>query len=324
MSIVFSGIQPSGTLHIGNYLGALKQWVALQENNTAYYCIVDEHAITVPYEPKELPERVLNAAAIYLAVGLDPNQSTIFVQSHVPAHTELAWLLATITSTGELSRMTQYKDKSKKYQATTLGLFAYPVLMAADILLYQANLVPVGEDQTQHIELARDLALRFNNRFGEVFAVPEALSDKQAARIMSLTDPMRKMGKSDGEKTYIALTDEPDTIRKKVMSATTETDPVLSFKTSGPAIQNLLNIYRAFSDEDPAVIEQNFAGKGYKEFKEGLADLLIKKLTPIRERYTELRADETALKKILDTGAAKATMVANTTLQSAKEKMGLV
>lgn len=340
---IFSGIQPSGTLHIGNYLGALKQWVALQTDNTAYYCIVDEHAITVPYEPKDLPERVLNAAAIYLAVGVDPDKSTIFVQSHIPAHTELAWLLGTVTSTGELSRMTQYKDKSKKYQATSLGLFAYPVLMAADILLYQANLVPVGDDQTQHIELARDVAERFNNRFGEAFTLPEAFVDTHAARIMSLTNPLRKMSKSDPVKSpggshgaggLVYLTDTPDIIRKKIMSATTKTDPVFSFEQAGgaspkpeaqagPAVKNLLNIYRAFSNEDPSAIEQKFAGKGYKEFKEALADLLTQKLTPIREKYTELRSNEPALKKILQNGASKASAVANKTLQDVKQKMGL-
>lgn len=336
---ILSGIQPSGTLHIGNYLGALKQWVALQTDNTAYYCIVDEHAITVPYEPKDLPERVLNAAAIYLAVGVDPDKSTIFVQSHIPAHTELAWLLGTITSSGELSRMTQFKDKARRLggqnsSKISLGLFAYPVLMAADILLYQTTLVPVGEDQTQHIELARNLAERFNKRFGQAFALPEAFVEKNVARIMSLTDPMRKMGKSDGEKTYVALTDDPNIIRKKIMSATTKTDPVFSFEQAGgaspkpeaqagPAVKNLLNIYRAFSEEEPAAIEQKFAGSGYKEFKEALVDLLTQKLTPIRERYTELRSNEPALKKILETGASKAASVATKTLHSVKEKMGL-
>src|SRR3989344_8462789 len=223
--IIFSGIQPSGTLHIGNYLGALKQWVELQENNTAYFCIVDLHAITVPYDVERLPEHILNAAAAYLAAGVDPNKSTIFVQSHVPAHAELAWLLGTTTPQGELGRMTQYKDKStKQKESGTLGLFAYPVLQAADILLYQTNIVPVGEDQKQHIELTRDIAKRFNNKFSEVFTIPEAYINgspdrlaspkpsAQAGRIMSLTDPTRKISKSDEGKSYIALTDAPDII----------------------------------------------------------------------------------------------------------------
>ncbi|MEK7557064.1 MAG: tryptophan--tRNA ligase [Patescibacteria group bacterium] len=320
---ILSGIQPSGTLHIGNYLGALKQWVALQENNTAYYCIVDEHAITVEYDPKELPDRTLNAAAIYLAAGVDPKKSTLFVQSHIPAHTELAWLLSTITQYGELTRMTQFKDKSAKKESVSFGIFAYPVLMAADILLYHAHLVPVGDDQKQHVELTRDLAQRFNNRFGETFTLPGYFASSYAARVMSLADPTRKMSKSDGEKTYVAITDEPDAIRKKVMSATTETEPIFSFERSGPAVKNLLRIYQAFSDESPAGIEKKFSGKGYKELKEALAELLVEKLTPIREQYTELRQDEKHLRDTLEAGRAKAAIVANKTLRDAKEKMGL-
>lgn len=322
--VILSGIQPSGTLHIGNYLGALKQWVALQESNTAYYCIVDEHAITVEYDPKELPDRVLNAAAIYLAAGVDPQKSTVFVQSHIPAHTELAWLLGTITQHGELSRMTQFKDKSGRQASVSLGLFAYPVLMAADILLYHADLVPVGEDQKQHIELTRDLAERFNNRFGETFTIPTPYILEHSARVMSLVDPSRKMSKSDGEKSYIAITDEPDAIRKKIMSATTETNPVFSFEQSGPAVKNLLRIYQAFSEESPEAIEQGFSSKGYKDFKEVLAELLVEKLTPIREKYHKLRQDEKHLKNILADGRAKAAAVANKTLRDVKEKMGLL
>lgn len=321
---ILSGIQPSGTLHIGNYLGALKQWVALQENNTAYYCIVDEHAITVEYDPKELPARTLNAAAIYLAAGVDPEKSVLFVQSHIPAHAELMWLLSTITQYGELSRMTQFKDKSRKQPSVSLGLFAYPVLMAADILLYHAHLVPVGEDQKQHVELTRDLAGRFNNRFGETFTLPNYFASNFATRVMSLVDPTRKMSKSDGEKAYVAITDEPDVVRKKVMSATTETEPVFSFESSGPAVKNLMRIYQAFSDEAPASIEQKFSGKGYKDFKEALAELLVEKLTPIREKYAELRQDESHLRDILEKGRAKAAAIANKTLKNVKEKMGLV
>src|SRR3989344_266273 len=241
---ILSGIQPSGELHLGNYLGAIKQWVELQQDSTAYFCIVDLHAITVPYSPAELSERVLATAAIYLACGVDPEKSVIFIQSHVPAHAELAWLLGTTTPLGELNRMTQFKDKAAKQGTETLGLFAYPVLQAADILLYQADLVPVGEDQIQHLELARDIAKRFNNKFGEVFTVPKAHVNKNTARIMSLTEPTKKMSKSDNARSYIALTDEPDTIRKKIASAVTETKPGFSFERSGPAVKNLLAIYQ--------------------------------------------------------------------------------
>lgn len=322
---ILSGIQPSGTLHIGNYLGAIKQWLALQEHNTTYYCIVDEHAITVPYDPEKLPDHVLDAAALYLATGLDPNRSMIFVQSHVPAHTELAWLLGSITPLGELNRMTQFKEKSATQQGNeTLGLFAYPVLQAADILLYQANLVPVGEDQTQHLELTRDIAKRFNNRFGDVFTLPETFINKTTARIMSLTDPTKKMSKSDTGKSYIALTDTPETITQKIKSAVTETEPVISFTKSGPAVKNLLAIYQAFSEEPQEKIEQAFADKGYKEFKEALANLLVEKLTPIRERYEHLRKDDTSLRLTLGKGKSRATATATQTLNNVKEKMGLL
>ena len=323
--VIFSGIQPSGMLHIGNYLGALKQWVALQENNTCHFCIVDEHAITVPYEPKQLAENVLSAAALYLACGIDPDKSIMFIQSHVPAHTELGWLLSTITPFNEMKRMTQFKDKSKKQaDGTTLGLFAYPALMAADILLYNTNIVPVGEDQTQHIELTRDIAKKFNSRFGEIFTIPEALVNKTTARIMSLSDPTKKMSKSDAPKSFIALTDKPDEIRQKISTAVTDTEAIFSFTKSGPAVKNLLNIFAAFSDEDEAAIETKFAGKGYKEFKEALAELLITKLEPIRTKYEALRQDDTEIRLRLGRGMHQAQSIANRTLQEAKEKMGLL
>lgn len=322
---IFSGIQPSGTLHIGNYLGAIKQWLALEKDNTCYFCIVDEHAITVPYEPKELLSRILNTTATYLAAGLNPEQSVIFVQSHVAAHTELAWLLATQTPYGDLGRMTQFKEKSdKQREHTTLGLFAYPVLQAADILLYSPQHVPVGEDQVQHIELTRDIAKRFNNRFGEVLTIPQVLLNKNAARIMSLTDPAKKMSKSDSEKSYVALTDDPATIRTKIMSAVTETEPIFSFTDSGPAVQNLLRIYQALSEEASADIEQRFVDSGYKEFKEALAELMIEKLTPIQERFQEIRADEDELRITLARGKHHAAAVASQTLTRVKEKMGLL
>lgn len=321
--VVFSGIQPSGTLHIGNYLGAIKQWVELQTDHTAYYCIVDLHAITVPYEARSLPDYILNATALYLAAGLDPEKNVIFVQSHVSAHAELAWLLATQTPFGELSRMTQFKDKSaKQNEQTTLGLFAYPVLMAADILLYQTQIVPVGEDQTQHVELARDIAQRFNNKFGQTFVAPKAQVNKNTARIMSLSDPTKKMSKSDTPKSYVAILDESESVRQKIMGAVTETEPVISFAQSGPAVKNLLTIYQAFSEQEPAGIEEQFTGKGYKEFKEALAELVIEKLKPLQRRYKEARDDEEKLRRILNNGAERASLAANKTLLEVKEKMG--
>lgn len=321
---ILSGIQPSGIIHLGNYLGAIKQWVALQENNTAYFCIVDLHAITVPYDPKTLPDRILDAAALYLAAGLDPERSTIFVQSRVPAHAELAWLLGTITPLGKLSRMTQFKEKEAKYQrSANLGLFAYPVLQAADILLYQADTVPVGEDQTQHLELTRDIAKRFNNKLGQVFTVPRPHINMNTARILSLTNPAKKMSKSDEPKSYIALTDDPDAIRAKISSAVTETEPIFSFTKSPPAVRNLLTIYQAFSEEEPKAIEQQFAGGGYGAFKQALAELLTAKLTPIRERYTKLRADELLLQRVLAEGQERAAAAANEMLARVRAAMGL-
>lgn len=329
---ILSGIQPSGTLHIGNYLGALKQWVALQEQNECYYCIVDEHAITVPYEPKDLQDRILDAAAMYIAAGLDPEKSTIFVQSHVPQHAELAWLLGTLTPYGELARMTQFKDKSRQFggqapkQATgiSVGLFSYPILMAADILLYHAQVVPVGDDQVQHLELTRTIAERFNSRFGKIFTLPQAYVPPSTARIMSLTDPSKKMSKSDQPKSFIALSDDTDTIRKKIMSAVTETEPVFSFTNSGPAVKNLLTIYEAFSDHSRETIEKDFTGKGYKEFKDALAESIVATLAPLQEKYQAIRANDDELRIILGRGNYKAEQVAGQTLSRVKEVMGLL
>lgn len=329
---IFSGLKPSGDIHIGNYLGAIKQWVELQNGNTAYYCIVDLHAITVPYEPKELSGRILDAAALYIALGIDPEKSIIFVQSHVSAHSELAWLLGTMTPYGELSRMTQFKDKYRvKKQSVSHGLFSYPVLMAADILLYNTHLVPVGEDQLQHIELARNIAERFNAQFGDTFTIPEAYTNQASARIMSLQDPKKKMSKSESEKGCIALTDDADTIRAKIAGAVTETDPIFSFTKSGPAsrvggpaVQNLLAIYKAFSNKPEEIIEKEFAGKGYKEFKETLAETIITALSPIQEKYRAIREDDTDLRFTLGRGMHRAQQVANATLHQVKEVMGLL
>lgn len=321
MKTIFSGLQPSGIIHIGNYLGAIKQWVNLQENNQAYYCIVDQHAITADYDPKALPDRVLDTAALYLAAGLNPAKSTLFIQSHVAAHSELAWLLATQTPFGELTRMTQFKEKAARQKSESLGLFAYPVLMAADILLYQTDTVPVGADQTQHLELTRDIATRFNNKFGQTFTVPKPHLNKSTARIMSLTDPIHKMSKSDEVKSYIALTDPPRVIHKKIISAVTETE--FDIRMDTPSINNLRNIYLAFSAETSETLTQKFNTGGYQEFKEALAQLIIDRLTPLQEKYAQIRPDETQLRKILRAGAASAAQVANQTLVQAKQAMGL-
>ena len=322
---IFSGLKPSGQVHLGNYLGALKQWEELQGKNDTIYCLVDEHAITVPYDAKKLPENVLDAAAIYLAVGLDPEKSIIFVQSHVAAHTELAWLLASFTPYGELTRMTQFKDQyQKRNKNVSVGLFQYPLLMAADILLYKAHKVPVGDDQVQHLELTRDVAKRFNNNFGELFIVPEALTVKSAARIMSLTDPTEKMGKSNEDKNgTIFITDDEEVVRKKVMSAVTDDKPVVSFSKSGQAVRNLLAIYQALSGKSEKDIEKKFEGGGYKELKEALADLVVNKLAPLREKYHAIREDDDDLKITLARGKEMASQRAMQTLREVKDLMGL-
>lgn len=314
-------------LHIGNYLGAIKQWIELQKDNTAYFCVVDQHAITVPYEANTLQDRILDVAATYIAAGVDVDKSVIFLQSHVPAHTELAWLLSTVAPYGNLTRMTQFKDKSKKVaskDAISLALFSYPVLMAADILLYNTNVVPVGDDQKQHVELARDIAERFNARYGDILTMPEAYIPKNAARIMSLSDPAKKMSKSDSEKSYIALSDTPENIRKKIASAVTDTEPIFSFKKSGPAVKNLLHIYKAFSTKTEEEIEKELDGKKYKEFKETLAEAVISGLRGFQTRYEEIRKDDVELRFMLGRGMHRAQGTANATLHRVKEAMGLM
>lgn len=321
---VLSAIQPSGALHIGNYLGALKQWVALQEaGNSCTFPIVDLHAITVPYEPTQLPDTVLRTAAVLLAVGIDPKKSTVFIQSQVSAHAEATWLLTTITPVGELERMTQYKDKAEKQQTVGAGLLSYPMLMAADILLYQTDLVPVGDDQFQHIEFTRAIARRFNQRFGDVFVEPQAYITKGSARVMSLTDPTRKMSKSDPPASTIALWDSPDDIRKKIRSAVTDSGTSVNQDRLGPALNNLLAIFAAFAGRPLPDITEQYSGAGYAAFKDALADLLVEKLTPIRERAEGFLKDRTALVKVLARGAEKAAPVAYGTLATMKERMGL-
>ncbi len=298
----------------------------IQHKYESIFCVVDLHAITVPQDPKELAESTYLNTAIYLASGIDPRKSIIFAQSSVPAHTELAWVLNTIAHMGELSRMTQYKDKSQKGNAdnTSVGLFDYPVLMAADILLYQAGVVPVGEDQKQHVELARNLAERFNNRFGKTFIVPEPVIGKTGARIMALDNPSRKMSKSDLAGSYIALTDSPEIIRKKIMRAVTDSGSTIKFDPKREGLYNLLTIYQMLSGKTESQIEKYFAGKGYGDFKKELAELVVTSLAPIQKKIDHYMKNRRLLDRILKTGAAKAARIANPTLAEVKKKIGLV
>lgn len=322
---VFSAAQPTGEPHLGNYLGAFQQWVALQDaGNTCIFPIVDLHAITVPYQPKTFADTVLKTAALYLAVGLDPKKSIIFVQSHVSAHAEAAWLLTTLTPVGELERMTQYKEKAAGQKTVSAGLLSYPILMAADILLYDTDLVPVGEDQLQHLEFTRTLARKFNRQFGQTFREPAAQLLKETARIMSLQDPSRKMSKSDPPGSYLTLLDEAATIRKKVRSAVTDSGTVVDPQKIGPALTNLLTLYAAFADSTVTATAEQFAGRGYAAFKAALADLLVEKLEPIRTRAGALLADRDRLYKVLARGAEAAAPLAYGTLAKMKERMGLV
>lgn len=324
METIFSGIQPSGTLTLGNYLGAIKQFVELQDEYQCYFCIVDEHAITVPQDRLELRKNIRSLAALYLASGLDPKKATLFIQSEVPAHTQLGWILQSISYVGELERMTQYKDKSHGKEAVSSALLTYPALMAADILLYQSNLVPVGDDQKQHLELTRDLAQRFNNRFNDIFTIPEIRIPKVGARIMSLQEPTKKMSKSDENiKGFISMLDEPKKIEKKIKSAVTDSEGIVKFdKENKPGISNLLTIYSSCTGESIADLEKKYEGKGYGIFKQDVADAVVNLLQPIQERYAELIASE-ELDIILDEGAANASQVANKTIAKAKKAMGL-
>jgi tryptophanyl-tRNA synthetase len=339
---VFSGIQPTGKLHIGNYSGAIKQWVELQQMHDCIFCIVDLHALTVPYDTKTLQESILEKAIIYLAAGVNPEKSIIFVQSQVKEHTELAWLLNTITPIGDLTRMTQYKEKSKKFNKNlNAGLLNYPILMASDILLYQTEIVPVGEDQKQHVELARTIARKFNQRFGEVFKIPEARLPKFGAKIMSLQNPKKKMSKTDLQDAQIGLFDEPEEIKAKIMKAVTDTGKIIKYNEKlKPGISNLLTIYSLFTqiamkggkenevlfDHGKTIkeIEKKFKGKGYAEFKKSLSRLLIDSLEPFRRKKKELLTREVYVKEILNQGAKKAGVIAQSTMQEVRRKMGLV
>ena len=325
---VLSGIQPSGNLHLGNYLGAIKRWVEKQEDFENFFCIVDLHAITVPQDPQELRRYTRELAAFYLAAGLDPQKATIFVQSHVHAHAELGWILNCVTPMGWLERMTQFKDKSAKEgdnrERISAGLFDYPVLMAADILLYKATHVPVGDDQKQHVELTRDIAERFNRLYGDTFVVPEPMIPETGARIMSLESPADKMSKSDPSPgSRIGVFDSPDVIRKNVMRATTDSQRGIVLDPSRPGLFNLLTIYEVLSGHSRSQIEAHFAGKGYGDLKRELADLVIASLEPIQTRARDL-LDSGELEQILAQGAERAASVADDTLRQVKHAMGFV
>jgi tryptophanyl-tRNA synthetase len=324
MKTIFSGIQPSGMITIGNYIGALKQFVALQNEYNCYFCIVDQHAITVPQDPKTLQKNIRSLAALYLAVGLDPNKATLFIQSEVPAHAQAAWMLQCISYIGELERMTQFKDKSAGKEAVSAGLLTYPPLMAADILLYSADLVPVGDDQKQHIELTRDLAERFNKKYNDIFTIPDIHLPKVGARIMSLQEPTKKMSKSDpNQKGFISMLDEPKQIEKKIKSAVTDSDGVVKFdKENKPGVSNLMSIYSIFGNISVEDLEKKYEGKGYGVFKTDLAEVIINALQPIQDRYKEL-IDSDELDNILDEGAEKAALVANKMLRKMEKAMGL-
>jgi tryptophanyl-tRNA synthetase len=326
---VLSGIQPThDSFHLGNYLGALKQWVQLQEDNDAFYCVVDLHALTVETDPKVLQKRILLSAAQLIAIGVDPSKCTLFIQSHVPAHNQLAWVLECITGFGEAGRMTQFKDKSQKGGAdrTNVGLFTYPILQAADILLYQADFVPVGEDQRQHIELTRDLGQRFNSKYKEIFNIPQAQIIKSLAKINDLQDPTAKMSKSAASMSgVIELLDAPEITLKKFKSSVTDDGKEVKFDEKGkPGISNLLTIHSALSGKSIEAIESEFAGKGYGDFKSAVAEVVIAELEPIRERTKELMDDPAELVSLLSTGANKANEVASNTLKEVYAAIGLI
>jgi tryptophanyl-tRNA synthetase len=322
---LLSGIKPSGDLNIGGYIGALRQYVQMQNEGECFFFVPDLHAITVPQDPKELRERSRQIAAFYIAAGVDPVKNAIFMQSHVSAHAELGWIMETQAHFGELSRMTQFKDKSDGKDTVSSALFTYPALMASDILLYQTTHVPVGDDQKQHLELTRDLATRFNNRFGEVFTVPEPIIQDVGARVMGLDDPSSKMSKSNPNKSsYVLLLDEPSVIRKKFSRAVTDSDMSVRYDWDAkPAVSNLIEIFSVFGDLSIADVEKRFAGQGYGAFKKELAEVVVAKLEPIQQRYNEIIHSE-ELDNILKDGARRAAETADKTLRAAKDAMGLL
>ncbi|TFB22020.1 tryptophan--tRNA ligase [Filobacillus milosensis] len=321
---LFSGIQPSGTLTIGNYLGAMKHFPPLQDEYNSFFCIVDQHAITVPQDRLKLRDQTRSLAAMYLACGIDPEKSTLFIQSEVPAHAELAWMLQCVATVGELERMTQFKDKSEGKESVTAGLFTYPPLMAADILLYGTDIVPVGDDQKQHLELTRNLAERFNKRYNDIFTVPDVKIQGVGARVMSLQNPTKKMSKSDdNHKATIFLLDEPKQIEKKIKSAVTDSEGIIEYdKENKPGISNLLNIYASFTDQSIEDIVKSYEGKGYGDFKGDLAQIVKERITDIQERYYNYYESE-ELDEVLDRGRDQADFVASKMLKKAKKAMGL-
>lgn len=327
--VILSGMQPSSdSLHLGNYIGALTNWVAMQEEFDAYFCVVDLHAITVPQDPADLRERTRATAAQYIAAGIDPTKSALFIQSHVPAHAQLAWVLNTITGFGEASRMTQFKDKSAKggTDQASVGLFTYPILMAADILAYQANVVPVGEDQRQHLELTRDLAMRFNTRFGNTFTVPEGHILNETAKIYDLQNPDAKMSKSaETEAGLLKILDDPAVTAKKVMRAVTDADGEIRFdRADKPGVANLLTIYSVLAGRTVDDIVTEYSGKGYGDLKKGLSEVVTESFTPIRERTQELLRDPAELDRLLAIGAERANSVADATLERVYDRIGLL
>jgi tryptophanyl-tRNA synthetase len=320
---IFSGIQPTGQKTFGNYSGGFRQYAAIQEQGEAFFCIVDLHSITIDYDPAELSEATLDLAAMLFATGLDPRRSTVFAQSHNPAHPEAAWLLGAVAGFGELRRMTQFKDKSAAHEFISCSLFTYPVLMAADILLYRTDVVPIGDDQRQHLELTRDVAQRFNQRFGETFVVPRGQYPEAGARIMDLTEPEKKMSTSTSpEMGKILMVDPPELIRKKIMSSVTDTGREVRRAPDKPGITNLIDIMSVATGERPDEIERAYRGQGYGQFKADVAEAVIACLTPIRRRYRELRTDQAELERLLAEGARKAIEVSAPTLQAMYDRMG--
>lgn len=323
---IYSAIQPTGCITIGNYIGAVKNWLALQDENECLFSIANQHALTVRQDPQEFRARTLSFFAQFLACGLNPEKSILYVQSNVPQHSELQWILSCMTYIGELDRMTQFKDKSRKNEDNiNAGLFTYPVLMAADILLFRTDLVPVGKDQKQHLELARDIAVRFNNRYGETFVVPEPYIPKQGAKITSLQNPLEKMSKSDKDQNAtVSIIDPPDVILRKFKRAVTDSDNRIIATEDKPGISNLLSIYSAFSGERIEDAEKRFEGKGYGDFKLAVGQTVADALAPIQKKYAEYLADKGELERIMKEGAEKAARIASRTLQKVKKKIGFV
>ncbi len=322
---IFSGIQPTGAKHFGNYSGGFRQYAATQEQGDAFFCVVDLHSITVDYDPADLRERTLDLAALLFATGLDPERSTVFVQSHVKAHAEAAWLLGAVTSYGQLGRMTQFKDKGDRQEFVSAGLFTYPILMAGDILLYNAHKVPIGDDQRQHLELARDIAERFNARFGETFVVPEGVYPEVGARVMDLQEPTKKMSTTGGTpQGTLLLLDPPDVLRKKVKSAVTDSGSEVRRGDDKPGVTNLIDILSVCTGETAGAIEVRYEAGGYGQFKSDVADAVVALLEPIQARYHELRSDPAELNRLLGLGADKAREASLPTLQAIYDRMGFV